>query len=75
MKFEVYGHATVICSMVVEAESKEKAIEIANQEYGDLTNYVGNGGSGKLIGPVDTEDGRTIYPDAEPVFDDCEIIK
>ena len=33
MKYRVYGDATVVCSMVVEADNEEEAIEIANDEF------------------------------------------
>ena len=28
MKYEVFGHATVVCSMIVEANNEKEAIEI-----------------------------------------------
>ena len=37
-EYEVYGHATVICSMRVKANSKKEAIEKANEEFGVLSN-------------------------------------
>ena len=33
-KFRVYGHTTVVCSMVVEAKNEEEAIEKATDEFG-----------------------------------------
>ena len=33
MKYGVYGDATVVCSMAVEAGNEEEAIEIANDEF------------------------------------------
>lgn len=42
-EYEVYGHATVICSMRVKANSQKEAIKKANEEFGSLTNYVGMG--------------------------------
>lgn len=33
MKYRVYGDATVVCSMVVEADNEEEAIKIANDEF------------------------------------------
>lgn len=40
-KYEVFGHANVVCSMIVEANSHEEAIKIANDEFGSLVNYAG----------------------------------
>ena len=31
MKYTVTGHATVVCSMVVEANTEKEAIELANK--------------------------------------------
>ena len=36
-EYEVYGPATVICSMRVKANSEKEAIEKANEEFGSLT--------------------------------------
>jgi hypothetical protein len=74
MKYEVYGHATVVCSMVVEADSEEEAIEIANEEFGGLTNYAGMGSYDALVGVVTSEDERCVYPDSEAEFDDAQEI-
>lgn len=41
MKYRVYGDATVVCSMVVEADNEEEAIEIANEvEFDDAERMV-----------------------------------
>lgn len=69
-KYTVMGHATVVCSMVVEAESEEEAIEKANEEFGSLTNYVGMGGTDKLLGVPSSEDDRCVFPDSDVEFDD-----
>lgn len=74
MKYIVYGHATVVCSMVVEADSEENAIETANEEFGSLTNYAGMGSCDCLIGVPTSDDARCIYPDSEVEFDDAEEI-
>lgn len=71
MKYEVFGHATVVCSMIVEANNEKEAIEIANEEFGSLTNYTGMGGTDKLIGVASSEDDRCVFPDSEVEFDDC----
>lgn len=69
-KYTVTGHATVVCSMVVEAESEEEAIEKANEEFESLTNYVGMGGTDKLLGVLSSEDDRCVFPDSDVEFDD-----
>lgn len=74
MKYKVYGHTTVVCSMVVEADSEEDAIEIANEEFGSLTNYSGMGSCDCLIGVLTSENERCIYPDSEVEFDDAQEV-
>ncbi len=71
-KYRVTGTASVLCSMIVSAENEEEALEIANETYGGITSFVGRGSSEGLIGPTTVDDERSIYPDSEPVFDDCE---
>lgn len=75
MKYRVYGSTTVTCSMTVEADSKEEAIEIANEEFGELTNYAGMGSCDCLIGVLTSENERSIYADGEADFDDAEEIE
>ena len=74
MKYEVYGYATVVCSMVVEADSEEEAIEIANEEFGGLSNYAGMGSCNCLVGLLTSDNERCIYPDSHVVFDDAKEI-
>lgn len=69
-KYTVTGHATVVCSMVVKAESEEEAIEKANEEFGSLTNYAGMGGVDKLLGVPSSENDRCVFPDSDVEFDD-----
>lgn len=75
MKYEVLGHATVICSMTVEANSEKEAIRIANEEFGGLTNYAGMGGTEHLLGVLDNENDRCVFPDGEVEFDDCILME
>ena len=70
MKYTVTGHATVVCSMIVEASNEEEAIKKANEEFGSLSNYSGMGGCDKLVGVNTPEDDRCIYPDSDVEFDD-----
>lgn len=74
MKYEVYGHATVVCSMVVDADSEAEAIKKANEEFGSLTNYVGMGGTDKLLGVPTSDCDRSVLPDSDVEFDDCQRI-
>lgn len=71
MKYEVYGHAMVVCSMVVDADSPDEAIEIANEEFGGLTNYAGMGSCDCLVGVISSENDRCVYPDSDVIFDDA----
>lgn len=73
-EYEVYGHATVICSMRVKANSEKEAIEKANEEFGSLTNYTGMGGTEHLLGVCDSSDDRCVFPDTDPEFDDCQEV-
>lgn len=74
-KYRVIGNCSLVCTMDVIANSEDEAIEIANDEFGSLTNYAGMGGTGRLVGVLTSEDNRCIYPDSEPEFDDCEMIE
>ena len=71
MEYRVYGHTTVTVSTLVEANSEEEAIEKANQEFGGIHSYCGNGGTDKLIG-VDGE-YDTIEADDSVEFDDASL--
>lgn len=73
-EYEVYGHARVVCRMRVKANSREEAIEKTNNEFGTLTNYVGMGGTDKLIGVASSECDRSIFPDSDVEFDDCQEV-
>lgn len=70
-KYLVFGHTTVVCSMVVEAKNEEEAIEKATDEFGGLVNYAGMGSCRCLIGVLSSDAERSIYPDSEVEFDDC----
>ncbi len=49
-QFAVWG--TVACSVcvVVEAEDEDDALKVADEMFGGLTQYLGNGGTDKIIG-------------------------
>lgn len=70
-KYEVLGHATVICSMIVYANSEEEAIEKANNEFGGLTSYAGMGGTDKLLGVLSSDSDRAVLPDTDVEFDEA----
>lgn len=73
-KYEVYGHANMICSMTVYADSEKEAIEKANEEFGSLTNYVGMGGTAHMLGVCNSSADRCVLPDTDPEFDDCKEV-
>lgn len=75
MKYRVYGSTTLTCSMIVEANSEDEAIEVANEEFGGLTNYAGMGSYDCLVGVLTSEDERSIYTDGEADFDYAEEIE
>lgn len=70
MLYRVFGHTQITVSTVVEAESEEEAIEIAEQSFEGVSSYAGNGGDDKLIG-VEGEN-ETIAADGDVVFDDAQ---
>lgn len=49
-----------------EKEVEDVFIEKANDEFGGINGFVGNGGTDKLIGV--TEDDESIYEDGEVEF-------
>lgn len=61
-KYTVTGYATIVCSMSVEAETEEEAIDTANNTFWDAR-YGG--------GVLTAEGGRCAYPDGEPEFDEA----
>lgn len=73
-KYRVFGSSTVICSMVVEAESGQDAMEKAASEFGGLTNYAGMGSCDCLVGVLTSEGERCVFPDGEVEFDDYEEV-
>lgn len=70
MQYRVFGHTVVDVSTVVEAESEEEVIEVAQREFEGINSYCGNGGDDKLIG-VEGE-YETIAADNYVVFDDAQ---
>ena len=56
MKYRVDGEVTISVSIEVEAASPEDALEKADEQFGGVRNYVGNGGFDKLIGVQGTKE-------------------
>lgn len=70
--YRVYGNVNVGVTIEVQAESKEEAIEIAENEFSELVPFAGNGGMDRLVGTdldnVSLETGDVvIYTSAEEV--------
>lgn len=55
-KFRVSGKAFAWVSTMVEAESKDSAIDEAYNSFGGVGGYCGNGGYDKLIGVCGSDD-------------------
>lgn len=69
----VYGLATATVTITVEADSPEEALEKANDQFGGVSGYAGNGGMGdKLIGVSGWNE--TIQYDDSPEFTDVEEV-
>lgn len=49
-KYRVYGTINVTVSTCVQANSPEEASELADNFFGGVSGFCGNGGSNKLIG-------------------------
>jgi hypothetical protein len=70
--YRVFGKTSVTVSIVVEANTPEEAIECADEEFGGINGFCGNGGADKLIGVYGSnesieEDGSEIeWFEAEP---------
>lgn len=72
--YEVYGHAEVVCSMRVRADSPEEAVERANKTFGGLISYAGLGGFDKLLGVKSPKNDRTVLPVENVIFDDAQLV-
>lgn len=74
-KYIVLGEVTAYISVELEAESKEEALEMAYEECSGLMNFVGNGGTDKLIGVCDTDSATvSINCDEEIEYTEAEEI-
>lgn len=71
-RYRVYGHTTVTVTIEVTADNEDEAREIAVSELSNLSAYVGNGGTDKLVG-VDGCD-ETASADEEIIYDDIQLL-
>lgn len=74
-KYIVSGEVTAYISVELEAESKEEALEMAYEECSGPMDFVGNGGTDKLIGVCDTDSATvSINCDDEVEYTEVEEI-
>ena len=75
-KYIVTGKVTAFISVEIEAENEEEAIEKAYEECSGPMNFIGNGGTDKLIGVCDTDSATvSINCDDEVEYTEVEEIK
>ncbi len=74
-KYIVSGKVTAFISVEIEAKNKKEAIEKAYEECSGPMNFVGNGGTDKLIGVCDTDSATvSINCDDEVEYTEVEEI-
>lgn len=74
-KYIVSGKVTAFISVELEAKNKEEAIEKAYEECSEPMNFVGNGGTDKLIGVCDADSATvSINCDEEIEYTEAEEI-
>lgn len=75
-KYIVTGKVTAFISVEIEAENKKEAIEKAYEECSGPMNFIGNGGTDKIIGVCDTDSATvSINCDDEVEYTEVEEIK
>lgn len=75
-KYIVSGKVTAFISVELEAKNKKEAIEKAYEECSGPMNFVGNGGTDKLIGVCDTDSATvSINCDDEVEYTEVEEIE
>lgn len=75
-KYIVFGKVTAFISVELEAKNKEEAIEKAYEECSGPMNFIGNGGTDKLIGVCDTDSATvSINCDDEVEYTEVEEIE
>ena len=74
-KYIVFGKVTAFISVELEAKNKKEAIEKAYEECSGPMDFVGNGGTDKLIGVCDTDSATvSINCDEEIEYTEAEEI-
>ena len=74
-KYIVYGKVTAFVSVELEAKNKKEAIEKAYKECSGAMDFVGNGGTDKLIGVCDTDSAKvSINCDDEIEYTEAEEV-
>lgn len=79
-KFKVYGQYTITVMKEVWAKDEDDAVEKADNRFGGVIEYCGNGGYDKLLGVSEPDesvaaDGMIEWGEAEELEDDpdyCE---
>ena len=74
-KFKVYGQYTITVMKEVWANNEDEAYNKAENTFGGVVEYVGNGGYDKLVGVGESDesisaDGIIEWTEAEELFDD-----
>lgn len=64
-KYKVSGVAQVEVIIEVEADDSEDAFDVADQKFGGIVSYAGNGGVNKLIGVAGTNESISCYNEVE----------
>lgn len=65
MKVTVNGTVTLDVSIIVEVDDLDDAPDVAAEEFGGITGYVGNGGNDKLIGVTGTNESISCLGQVE----------
>ena len=79
-KFKVYGNYTVTITKEVWANDEDEAITKAEEKFGGIMSYVGNGSMDKLIGVSSDDesieaDGMAEWNEAEELEDDPDYFE
>lgn len=72
MKYRVFGHTTVVVTMIVTADSKEEAYEKASGQMPSLESFAGNGGYDKIVGVSGADNTVDVVEGIE--WDDIEFL-